>query len=60
MQTKSFIQTLLLLLPDPLCVKIIVHFQKRAHNPFLIASGFDQTDITIPWLGRKNLQFIFG
>ena len=53
-------QTLLLLLPDPLCVKIIVHFQKRAHNPFLIASGFDQTDITIPWLGRKNLQFIFG
>ena len=53
-------QTLLLLLPDPLCVKIIVPFQKRAHNPFLIASGFDQTDITIPWLGRKNLQFIFG
>jgi len=40
--------------------EIIVHFQKRAHNPFLIASGFDQTDIPIPWLGRKNLQFIFG
>ena len=40
--------------------EIIVHFQKRAHNPFLIAAGFDQTDIPIPWLGRKNLQFIFG
>ena len=40
--------------------EIIVHFQKRSHNPFLIASGFDHTDITIPWLGRKNLQFIFG
>ena len=41
-------------------IEIIVHFQKRAHNPFLIAAGFDQTDIPIPWLGRKNLQFIFG
>ncbi len=40
--------------------EIIVHFQKRAHNPYLIASNFDETDIPIPWLGRKNLQFIFG
>jgi hypothetical protein len=39
---------------------IVVRFQKRAHNPFLLAAGFDRTDIPIPWLGRKRLQFIFG
>jgi len=39
---------------------ICVQFQKRAHNPLLIAAGFDKTDIRIPWLGNKRLQFIFG
>lgn len=36
-----------------------VHFQKRAHNPLLLAAGFDQTDLRIPWLG-KRLRFQFG
>ena len=40
--------------------EIIIHYQKRAHNPFLIASGFDKTDLPIPWLGGKRLQFILG
>jgi transposase len=40
--------------------EILVRFQKRAHNPLLIAAGFDKTDIRIPWLGRKKLRFIFG
>jgi transposase len=39
---------------------IIVRFQKRAHNPLLIAAGLDKTSVPIPWLGRKNLKFIFG
>ena len=39
---------------------IIVHFQKRSHNPFLIAAEVDKIDVRIPWLGRKKLQFIFG
>jgi hypothetical protein len=39
---------------------IIVRFQKRAHNPLLIAANFDQVDITIPWLGGRKLRFIFG
>jgi hypothetical protein len=39
---------------------IVVHFQRRAHNPLLIAAGFDRTDVRVPWLGRKRLQFIFG
>lgn len=37
-----------------------VHFQKRAHNPLLIAAGFDKTDTRIPWLGNKRLHFVFG
>ena len=36
-----------------------VYFQKRAHNPLLVAAGFDKTDIRIPWLG-KRLRFLFG
>jgi hypothetical protein len=39
---------------------IVVKFQKRAHNPFLIAAGFDQTDVAIPWLGGKRLRLTFG
>lgn len=39
---------------------IVVRFQKRAHNPLLLAAGFEQTDIRVPWLGRKRLQFAFG
>jgi hypothetical protein len=36
-----------------------VNFQKRAHNPLLVAAGFDKTDVRIPWLG-KRLRFQFG
>jgi hypothetical protein len=39
---------------------IWVRFQKRAHNPLLIAAGFDKIDPRIPWLGNKRLQFLFG
>jgi len=38
---------------------LVVTFQKRAHTPFLVAAGFDQTDLRIPWL-RRRLQFQFG
>jgi Transposase DDE domain len=38
---------------------ITVRYQKRAHNPLLLAAGFDQTDIRVPWLG-KRLRFQFG
>jgi transposase len=40
--------------------EILIRFQKRAHNPLLIAAGFDKVDIQIPWLGRKRLRFVFG
>jgi hypothetical protein len=39
---------------------ITVRFQKRAHNPLLMAAGFDKTDVAVPWLGRKRLQLVFG
>jgi len=40
--------------------EILVCFQKRAHNPLIIAAGFHKTDIRVPWLGDRRLQLIFG
>jgi len=40
--------------------EIVVQFQKRAHNPLLIAAGLDKTDGVVPWLGNKRLQLVFG
>jgi hypothetical protein len=40
--------------------EIEVRFQKRAHNPLLLAAGFDKTDVPIPWLDGKRLHLIFG
>lgn len=40
--------------------EIIVQFQKRAHNPLLLAAGFQNKDTPIPWLGQKRLRLLFG
>ena len=37
-----------------------VRFQKRAHNPLLIAAGFDKIDLPVPWIGRKRLVLTLG
>jgi hypothetical protein len=39
---------------------IQVRFQKRAHNPYLIAAGFTEKHPVISWLGNKKLRFVFG
>ena len=39
---------------------IDVRFQKRAHNPFLIAAGFAEKAPNVPWLGQKRLHLAFG
>jgi len=39
---------------------ITVQFQKRAHNPLLLAAGLDQSDVRIPWLGNRRLTLVFG
>ena len=38
---------------------VTVQFQKRAHNPLLIAAGFEATDVRVPWIGRR-LRFQLG
>ena len=40
--------------------EIVVQFQKRAHNPLLLAVGFDKKNIPIPWLEGKRLRLLFG
>jgi hypothetical protein len=40
--------------------EIQVRFQKRAHNPLLIAAGLDKEHPSIPWLGNRHLQLTFG
>ena len=37
-----------------------VHFGKRAHNPLLLAAGFQNTDVAIPWWNGRRLQLLFG
>lgn len=39
---------------------VLVKFQKRAHNPFLLASGFGDLKTRIPWWDDKTLRFQFG
>jgi hypothetical protein len=39
---------------------ILVRFQKRAHNPLLLAARFDQTQQSVPWLDGKRLRLQFG
>jgi Transposase DDE domain len=39
---------------------VVVRFQKRAHNPLLLAAGFQDTDVPVPWLGRKHLRLELG
>lgn len=40
--------------------EIVVKFQKRAHNPLLLAAGFGEITAQIPWLGNRLLRFDFG
>jgi hypothetical protein len=35
-------------------------FQKRAHNPLLLAAGFDKECLPIPWLANRTLRLVFG
>ena len=40
--------------------EIVVRYQNAAHNPLLIAAGFDDTNVAVPWLGGKRLRLVFG
>ena len=39
---------------------IEVKFGKRAHNPYLLAAGFADTDISVPWWQGRRLRLVFG
>lgn len=39
---------------------IEVCFQKRAHNPLLLAAGLNKTDLPIPWLDGRRLRLVLG
>lgn len=38
---------------------IIIHLEKRSHNPILIEAGFDKKPIPVPWFNGKTLLFRF-
>jgi hypothetical protein len=40
--------------------EIVIRYQKRTHNPLLVAAGFDRSETVIPWLGGKRLRLVFG
>src|SRR5580692_8365729 len=40
--------------------EIVVRFQKRAHNPLLMAADLAKTDLPVPWLRNRRLQLVFG
>lgn len=40
--------------------EIQVRFQKRAHNPLLLAAGLEAGATPVPWLGGKKLRLTFG
>lgn len=40
--------------------EILVRYQKRAHNPLLLAAGYDHFRPKIPWLGGRKLSLVFG
>lgn len=37
-----------------------VAFGKRAHNPLLLAAGFDKINVAVPWWGGRRLTLSFG
>ncbi len=37
-----------------------VRFGKRAHNPYLLAAGFPDTDVPVPWWHGRRLRLAFG
>ena len=39
---------------------ITVRFQKRAHNPMLLAAGLAETATPLPWLAGKRLRLCLG
>jgi hypothetical protein len=55
---RDFVDATALVTIDKSAIEVC--FQKRAHNPLLLAAGFDRVDQRVPWLGGKRLRLVFG
>lgn len=40
--------------------QVVVKLDKRAHNPYLVASGLAETPTSMPWFGNKQLVIQFA
>jgi hypothetical protein len=40
--------------------QVLVHFDRRAHNPILREAALDRTCPPIPWLGNHRLEFTYA
>jgi hypothetical protein len=40
--------------------RVVVHFDRRSHNPILREAALDSRGPAIPWLGNKTLAFAFA
>jgi hypothetical protein len=40
--------------------RVVVTFDKRAHNPYLVASGLADKPVPMPWFGNKQLHIRFA
>jgi len=40
--------------------RVVVRFDKRAHNPYLVASGLADKPVPMPWFGNKQLHIRFA
>ena len=55
---RDFVEAVAHISIDPR--EIHVHFQKRAHNPMLLAARFQNKTLHIPWLANRRLTLTFG
>ena len=39
--------------------EIVVHFEKRTHNPVLKEAGFERPTAPVPWLGGRSVRLEF-
>ena len=39
--------------------RIVVHLDKRCHNPIVREASMDADAVPIPWLGNRTLAFVF-
>jgi hypothetical protein len=40
--------------------ELIIHFERRSHNPVLRESALERDRTPIPWLGGRRLRFVFA